>query len=413
MNSPGAQETSADQHSPTFESPKFLEASGYPAPTEPQDTQDTQDTEPQGIESPEERDARDQQDKVRREAQDRARREAIEAAPFVAVTIQSSGIHPSTSRMITIDMVTLTSDNQPVETFHAVLDSGSDPGPFHLHGVSEEEFKTAKKFSQVLKSLDRLIDGRTLIVHNAPRMWGFIVSEAKRAMNDAARANRSNSRNNRRGGRGRRRQRVGHVPRPESIVDTLASARRQGVALDDVRIRGVANTVGLNVPPARASAERAHTPHRELSREDTLLVARLYFTMRENGPLAELKPADLRADKFGLQRAHVRVHAEEASRKLINPGVYEPGKSLIAGMEVVVAPEIEMDPNIIIQATVDTGLAYSEKLTRQTSVVVCNQTRNIDGKAMHAQRKGIPLLSDVAFMRQVERVKQGQKDPKA
>ena len=82
-------------------------------------------------------------------------------------------------------------------------------------------------------------------------------------------------------------------------------------------------------------------------------------------------------------------------------------------MEVVVAPEIVMDPNVIIEACLREDLAYSEKLTRQTSVVVCNQTRDIDGKAMHAQRKGIPLLSDVAFMRQVERVKEGRRDPKA
>ena len=394
MNSTAANVAITDQHSPAAESPESLE---------------TQD---KSQEAGAQRN-RDEQDRERREALEQQRREAIEAAPFVAVTIQSSGIHPSTSRMVTIDLVTLTADNTPVETFHTVLDSGSDPGPFHLHGVAKEEFHNARKFSQILKSLDRLIDGRTLIVHNAPRFWGFIVSESKRAMNDAARANRSNSRNNRRGGRGRRRQRVGHVPRPELIVDTLSSARRQGVVLDDVRVRGVAKTVGLATSPAQASVERARAAHQELSREETLLVAQLYFTMRNNGPLAELTPDELRADRFGLQRSHVRVQAQEAPRKLLNPGVYEPGKSLIAGMEVVVAPEIEMDPNIIIQATVDAGLAYSEKLTRQTSVVVCNQTRDIDGKAMHAQRKGIPLLSDVAFMRQVERAKEGRRDPKA
>lgn len=105
------------------------------------------------------------------------RQEAIEAAPFVSVSIQSSGIHPSTSRMVTIDLVTLSPNLEPVETFHAVLDSKTDPGPFHLHGVTEEEFASAKRFGQILKSLDRLIDGRTLLIHNAARSWGFIVSK--------------------------------------------------------------------------------------------------------------------------------------------------------------------------------------------------------------------------------------------
>ncbi|ANE02988.1 DNA polymerase III subunit epsilon [Corynebacterium crudilactis] len=340
---------------------------------------------------------------------DAERQEAIEAAPFVAVTIQSSGIHPSTSRMVTIDLVTLSSALEPVETFHAVLDSKTDPGPFHLHGVTEEEFATAKRFGQILKSVDRLIDGRTLLIHNASRGWGFIVSEAKRAMNDAARANRNNNRGNRRGGRGRRRQRVGHIPKPLVIVDTLASARRQAITLDDVRIRGVAHALGLNTPLAVASVERAQAPHRELCREETMLVVSLYRTLEEGGPLAEIDPQSVRADKFGLQRSIIRVQAQETTPTLLNPGPYEPGKTLISGMEVVVAPEIEMDPDIIIQASVDAGLSYSEKLTRQTSVVVCNQTRDIDGKAMHAQRKGIPLLSDVAFLAAVKRVKEGKK----
>ncbi|MFP7365118.1 DNA polymerase III subunit epsilon [Corynebacterium callunae] len=356
-------------------------------------------------------DEKSEQEQARRAAQEQARQEAIEAAPFVALSIQSSGIHPSTSRLITMDLVTLSPDFEPVETFHAVLNSNSDPGPFHLHGVTPEEFGSAKKFGQILKSLDRLIDGRTLLLHNAARTWGFIVAEAKRAMNDAARANRSNARGNRRGGRGRRRQRVGHIPRPLVLVDTLASARRQGITLDDVRIRGVAYTLGLRAQPATASVERAQTPHQELCREETILVGDLYAALVESGPLAEIEPAQLRPDKFGLQRTAIRVQAQEAAPSFVNPGVYEPGKSLIEGMEVVVAPEIEMDPDIIIQACVDSNLAYSEKLTRQTSVVVCNQTRDIDGKAMHAQRKGIPLLSDVAFMAAVERVKEGEKLP--
>ncbi|ALC04744.1 DNA polymerase III subunit epsilon [Corynebacterium deserti GIMN1.010] len=350
---------------------------------------------------------RTEQDEARRAAAELARQEAIEAAPFVSVTIQSSGIHPSTSRMITIDVATLTTDLEPVETFHAVLDSKTDPGPFHLHGVTEVEFASAKRFGQILKSLDRLIDGRTLLIHNSARVWGFIVAEAKRAMNDAARANRNNNRGNRRGGRGRRRQRVGHIPRPVTIIDTLASARRQAIVLDDVRIRGVAHTLGIDAPPAQASVERAQRPHEEVCREDTLLVADLFRTLEQGGPLAEIDPSSIRADKFGLQRSIIRVQAQEAEPTLANPGTYEPGKTLIAGMEVVVAPEIEMDPDIIIQACVDANLAYSEKLTRQTSVVVCNQTRDIDGKAMHAQRKGIPLLSDVAFMAAVKRVKEG------
>lgn len=49
-------------------------------------------------------------------------------------------------------------------------------------------------------------------------------------------------------------------------------------------------------------------------------------------------------------------------------------------------------------------LVYSEKLTRTTSVMVCNDTENLRGKAMHAVRKGIPLLTDAEFLDAVTRV---------
>lgn len=65
-----------------------------------------------------------------------------------------------------------------------------------------------------------------------------------------------------------------------------------------------------------------------------------------------------------------------------------------------------MDPNDVIEPAVRAELNYCEKLSRETSVVVCNQTTELTGKAMHAQRKGIPLLSDAAFLAALERIKE-------
>ena len=87
-----------------------------------------------------------------------------------------------------------------------------------------------------------------------------------------------------------------------------------------------------------------------------------------------------------------------------NPGKYEPGKELRRGMEIVVAPEILEDPDTIISALMREELNYSEKLTREASLVVCNVTTDLVGKAMHAQRKGIPLMSDAAFLDALTRI---------
>lgn len=332
-----------------------------------------------------------------------ARKAEIEKAPYVALSVQASGIHPSTSRLITIDAVTFTEQGEEVDHFFAVLNPESNPGPFHLHGLSPEQIKEGKRYSQILKALDRLIDGRTLLVHNAELVWGFIVSESKRAMSNAARANRSRNRQ-----RNRRRQRVGHIPKPVTIVDTLATARRLGLTFADIRIRNVATQLGLEAPDARASVARAQADTTQLTREDTLLVARMFFVEHAQGVVASTSPEDLRADRFGLQRSNIRVDATEVPRVWENPGIYTKERGLVQGMEVVVAPEITMDPDRIIQAIVRTDLAYNEKITRASSLVVCNKSEDLTGKAMHGDRKGIPLMTDEEFLRAVEHVKPGK-----
>ena len=319
-----------------------------------------------------------------------------EKFPFAAFTAQTTNIHPSSGRLITLDGVAFDESGVVGEEFHAVFNLGGDPGPMHIHGVRRNDFDRAAKFSRHLKRLDKFLDGRTLVVHDAPLVWGFIVSEARRAMNAAARANRSR---NRRGGR--RRQRVGHVPRPVGIVDTLASARKQGAVLIDERLEAVAALSGIAVPAAQASVERAAQPEEETSRERTLALVGLYLALAEAGPLATCTTDDLAPDRFGLQRSQLRVDAEKAPALHGNPGQFTDKSGLRPGMEVAVSDDIRADHDELVQAILDLEMTYTEKLTRETSLVVTNADGDPDdlrGKAMHAHRKGIPLVSDEQFL---------------
>lgn len=335
--------------------------------------------------------------------------ESVQRFPFIALTVQASGIHPATSRLITLDAVTFNDAGVHGEEFHAVFDPDGDCGPTHQHGLTPEEVADGIKFSTVLKKLDALIDDRTLILHDTSYTWGFVVSEARRAMTAAARQNRARSRGRNRNRR--RRQKVGHIPNPAAIIDTLATARRQSVQLTDIRLGAVARTYGLDVEDPKASVERAQRPEVETSRQATLDVIRLAAAQRDKGQVATLDPDKLRADRFGLQRSMIRNEAINAPRMHHNPGPYQPGKELIRGMEIVVAPDIDMDPDIIIEALVREELNYVEKLSRETSLVVCNVTTDLVGKPMHAARKNIPLMSDVAFMEALERIQDAEPEP--
>lgn len=346
--------------------------------------------------------------------QERARLEQVTAFPFVALSLQTTGIHPSTGRILTVDALTYDASGTVGQEFHAVLNPDSNPGPRHQHGLDADVIAAGQLFSKLLKPLDRLIDGRTLVVHDSPFTWGFIVSEARRAMTATARANRARSRNH---NRGRRRHKVGHVPQPVAIIDTLATAHRQGTVLVDARIAAVATATGLGTADFHANSAR------EIAREATRLTLELERAQsRREGGIVKQAPEDLRADRFGLQRSTVRVDAALAPRLHTNPGPLTRGGKLRKGMEFVVAPEVTMDPDELITAGVSAELNYVEKLSRETSVVVCNQlphgvqstdSSGLSGKAMHAHRKGIPLVSDVEFLRLLEDVEEPVPAPAA
>ena len=324
--------------------------------------------------------------------------------PYVALSVRANGIHPSSARLLTIDAVTFDAAGNIGEEFHQVLNPGADPGPRHTHGLDASDFAQAPRFARHLRTLDKLIDTRTLILYDSPLDWGLIVAEAKRAMNAAARANRS-----RRGRGNRHRQRVGHVPRPEAIVDVLATTRRRGRIPVDARLEAVADLIGVELDAS-------------LPREQALMA--MFLALRESGEIAAADPAQLGADRFGLQRSTVRVEAakaggssraaghtqtvetnaakgpEEAETDAEARPVYSPERGLERGMEFVVTDDVAVDPDELITAGVGAGLLYSEKLTRQSSVVVSEAlARGVElrGKAMHAHRKDIPILTAEEF----------------
>ncbi|MCF4005718.1 DNA polymerase III subunit epsilon [Corynebacterium uropygiale] len=326
------------------------------------------------------------------------------ATPLVCLTLQTTGLHPTTSRIVAIDALVFEEGPQgkfqQVEEFYRVINPGrgDDPGPAHMHGLTPPDVAQAPGFTRSFKEIEELLRGRVLVTFDAASTWGFLAHESRRALSAAARAQRSRRRR-----RGRGRKKPGAVPLPQRIIDLSESAHRQGIHLTDSRLVALAHHLGLTETTAAASVERTLIPPAEAQRELTRLSWEIFLQLRE-GKLCEYDPAELKSDPVGMQRSTVRVQAAKAPRALENPGVYQPGSELQPGMEIVISPDIEDDPDELIELLVEKGLAYTEKLTRESSLVVCNLTRDLRGKAMHAQRKGIPLMGDTAFRAAVGRI---------
>lgn len=379
-------------------------------------------------------------------------------APFAAVSISTSGIHPKTSRLVALSVVffgpgaeapgdvptdipgdaanpdELPTINlgQEVSALTRHLNPGEDAGPWHLHGYQVNELSQALGFNSSAQLIHQALDGRTLIMHESDYVWGFITHEFKLSQRSANRGRRSRGR-----GRGSRRQ---PTPAPVSIIDTLATARRQAIDSTDPRLRAIVASYNRAAGAAADSSTSANAPANagrsavlapatalpevgavaslskkdidpdELLEANARLTAALALAQQRNGELTVLDPEDLAADQFGLRRSGLRIDAANSPRPYVNPGAWKRGEPLVEGMEFVVSPDVAIDPDVLIGQGVAAGLAYSEKLNRRSSLVVCNENYELRGKAMHADRKNIPLIRDEDFLALLNNVQPGEKE---
>lgn len=385
-----------------------------------------------------------------------------EEAPFAAVSISTSGIHPKTSRLVALSVVffgpgaeapgdvptdvptdvpgdVASADELPtinigqeVGALTRHLNPGEDAGPWHLHGYQVNELSQALGFNSSAQLIHQALDGRTLIMHESDYVWGFITHEFKLSQRSANRGRRSRGR-----GRGGRRQ---PTPAPVSIIDTLATARRQAIDSTDPRLRAVVSSYNRAADASTTTATNANAPANasrsavlapatalpevgavaslskkdidpdELLEADARLTAALALAQQRNGELTVLDPEDLAADQFGLRRSGLRIDAANSPRPYVNPGAWKRGEPLVEGMEFVVSPDVAIDPDVLIGQGVAAGLAYSEKLNRRSSLVVCNENYELRGKAMHADRKNIPLIRDEDFLGLLDNVQAGERE---
>lgn len=341
-------------------------------------------------------------------------------APFASVSIATSGIHPTTSRLVALSVVFFSPAMEQLESWTRHLNPGEDAGPWHLHGYQAGDLAQSLGFASSSELIHEALDGRTLVMHQVGYTWGFLSNEFRRTK-------RSANRNRRSRGRGRSMRKIS-TPVPVEIIDTLGTARRQSTECYDFRLRAIVDSYNAGPNAVDAPVEAlpevgaVASTNRGNIDPDALLEADAHLTMHLHlaqmraagagaGMIEKLDPSDLVADQFGIQRSKLRVDAANSPRPHENPGQWKDGEKLVEGMEFVVSPDVMSDPDEIIGKGVAAGLVYSEKLNRRSSLVVCNTNHDLRGKAMHADRKNIPLVDDAKFFSLLEDVDKGKRAP--
>ena len=82
----------------------------------------------------------------------------------------------------------------------------------------------------------------------------------------------------------------------------------------------------------------------------------------------------------------------------LNPGRFVRGRPLVQGMRVALSAEVTRTHEELVERILHAGLAYTDAVDPETSLVICNEPEPEQGKGYQANELGVPLVSDAEFM---------------
>jgi DNA polymerase-3 subunit epsilon len=288
-------------------------------------------------------------------------------AGWAVVDVETSGFRPGQARIISVAALAVGDDGNVERSVSSLLDPGVDPGPTHVHGLTAEMLAGKPSFADVAPDLIEVLRGRTLVAHNVGFDYSFLVAEAELAA----------------------------VELPiDSVMCTVELARRLALDCDNMRLETLAEHWGVS----------QMRPHDAL--DDALVLAGILkpalLRARERKVWLPLRPVQRRQWPSGLvtheELRPLKMIASRLPCPYLNPGRYVRGRPLVQGMRVALSAEVARTHEELVERILHAGLAYSDAVDPETSLVICNDTRPEQGKGYQANEQGVPLVSDADFM---------------
>jgi DNA polymerase III subunit epsilon len=297
-------------------------------------------------------------------------------AGWAVVDVETSGFRPGQARIVSLAALALGDDGNVERSVSTLLNPGVDPGPTHVHGLTAEMLADQPCFADIAYDLIEVLRGRTLVAHNVGFDYAFLAAEAE----------------------------VAGVELPiDTVMCTVELARRLDLGVDNLRLETLAAHWAI----------AQMRPHDAL--DDALVLAQILKPVlvraRERKVWLPLRPVTRRRWPNGhVTHEELRPLKMLASRlpcTFVNPGRFVAGRPLVQGMRVGLSAEVARTHEELIERIVDAGLAYTDAIDTETSLVICNEPSPEHGKGYHARELGVPLVSDTDFMRYLDNVVAG------
>ncbi|MGX1768657.1 exonuclease domain-containing protein [Dietzia sp. NPDC055340] len=296
-------------------------------------------------------------------------------AGWVVVDVETSGMTPAVDRVLSVAAVVVDDDGEVVEEFTSLLNPGVDPGPVHVHGLTPALLAGKPRFEDIAPELTRVLEGRTVVAHNATFDASFLAAEARR---------------------------VGLEPPLTQYVCTLDFAGRLHLSTRDLKLATLAEHFGVE----QRSAHDAH--------DDALVLAGVFSGLRtvadQKGaaPSVRQLEAMVAHPETGFLVSTIWAEAVAAPRLWRPAGRLKRGGRLVQGMEVVFTQDVDRDPEEIVGLVVDSGLYLADRITSRTSLAVCDAPNAVRGRAAFARKKGLELVGSARLVEMLADVAPGQ-----
>jgi len=288
-------------------------------------------------------------------------------AGWAVIDVETSGFRPGQARIISVAALGLDADGQVEQSLVSLLNPGVDPGPTHVHGLTAAMLEDQPQFADIVGDLAEVVRGRTLVAHNVAFDYAFLAAEAELA--DA------------------------ELP-VDTVMCTVELARRLDLGVDNLRLETLAAHWGV-------IQERPHDAF-----DDALVLTGVLASAleraRERDVWLPVHPVTRRRWPNGRvthdELRPLKVLASRMPCPYLNPGPFVRGRPLVQGMRVALAAEVARTHEELVERILHAGLAYSDTVDRQTSLVICNDLAAEQGKGYLARQLGVPVVPDAHFM---------------
>lgn len=298
-------------------------------------------------------------------------------AGWAVIDVETSGFRPGQARIISLAVLGLDAAGRVEQSVVSLLNPGVDPGPTHVHGLTAAMLEDQPQFADIVGDVVEVLRGRTLVAHNVAFDYAFLAAEAEFA--------------------------EAELP-VDTVMCTVELARRLELGIDNLRLETLAAHWGV-------TQERPHDAFDD-ARVLTGILAAALGRARERDVWLPVHPVTRRRWPNGRVTHDVlrplKALASRMPCPYLNPGRYVTGRPLVQGMRVALAAEVARTHDELVERILHAGLAYSDAVDRDTSLVVCNDTTPEQGKGYHALRLGVPVVSDALFMDRVGSVVGGR-----